>query len=140
MGAEPGAAASARPSRFHWRSAFRPPPPPVVRLAHRTVEALRLLSWQRWAERWEGHLLWQRGICAARSGLSVGRPHRVRGDGRAGRAGRAARRDGVGGGDSSLFLMFLSGVAASSAMILPGVSGGYLLLILGQCRRFYSLE
>jgi putative membrane protein len=28
--------------------------------------------------------------------------------------------------------MFLSGLAASSAMILPGVSGGYLLLILGQ--------
>ncbi len=29
-------------------------------------------------------------------------------------------------------LMFLSGLAASSAMILPGVSGGYLLLLLGQ--------
>ena len=36
------------------------------------------------------------------------------------------------GGDSSTVLMFLSGLAASSAMILPGVSGGYLLLILGQ--------
>jgi len=32
---------------------------------------------------------------------------------------------------SSLFL-FLSGLAGASAMILPGVSGGYLLLILGQ--------
>jgi putative membrane protein len=29
-------------------------------------------------------------------------------------------------------LIFLAGVAASSAMILPGVSGGYLLLLLGQ--------
>jgi putative membrane protein len=36
------------------------------------------------------------------------------------------------GGDTSALLMFLSGLAASSAMILPGVSGGYLLLILGQ--------
>ncbi|MFQ5790402.1 MAG: DUF368 domain-containing protein [Acidobacteriota bacterium] len=29
-------------------------------------------------------------------------------------------------------LLFLSGVAGAGAMILPGVSGGYLLLILGQ--------
>ena len=29
-------------------------------------------------------------------------------------------------------LIFLAGLAASSAMILPGVSGGYLLLLLGQ--------
>ncbi len=29
-------------------------------------------------------------------------------------------------------LMFLAGVAGASAMILPGVSGGYLLLVLGQ--------
>jgi putative membrane protein len=35
-------------------------------------------------------------------------------------------------GDRSLLLLFLSGLAASSAMILPGVSGGYLLLLLGQ--------
>jgi putative membrane protein len=34
--------------------------------------------------------------------------------------------------NASLILIFVSGVAASSAMILPGVSGGYLLLILGQ--------
>ncbi len=35
-------------------------------------------------------------------------------------------------GDRSLVLTFVAGVAASSAMILPGVSGGYLLLLLGQ--------
>ena len=39
---------------------------------------------------------------------------------------------GGSGGDRSLVLLFLSGLAASSAMILPGVSGGYLLLLLGQ--------
>ncbi|MEE2679052.1 MAG: DUF368 domain-containing protein [Myxococcota bacterium] len=41
---------------------------------------------------------------------------------------------GTAGGDQerSLPLIFLAGVAASSAMILPGVSGGYLLLLLGQ--------
>lgn len=33
---------------------------------------------------------------------------------------------------ASMALVFLSGMAASSAMILPGISGGYLLLILGQ--------
>jgi len=36
------------------------------------------------------------------------------------------------GGERNLVLIFLAGVAASSAMILPGVSGGYLLLLLGQ--------
>ncbi len=35
-------------------------------------------------------------------------------------------------GERDLTLLFLSGLAASSAMILPGVSGGYLLLLLGQ--------
>ena len=34
--------------------------------------------------------------------------------------------------ERSYGLLFLSGLAASSAMILPGVSGGYLLLLLGQ--------
>jgi putative membrane protein len=34
--------------------------------------------------------------------------------------------------ERSAVLLFLSGLAASSAMILPGVSGGYLLLLLGQ--------
>ncbi len=41
------------------------------------------------------------------------------------------RASDAGDGANGL-LMFLSGLAASSAMILPGVSGGYLLLILGQ--------
>ena len=35
-------------------------------------------------------------------------------------------------GSASTLLLFVSGVAASAAMILPGVSGGYLLLLLGQ--------
>lgn len=41
-----------------------------------------------------------------------------------------------GGGDGlsegGAVLIFFSGLAAASAMILPGVSGGYLLLLLGQ--------
>lgn len=37
-----------------------------------------------------------------------------------------------GGEAASYLLVFLSGLAAASAMILPGVSGGYLLLLLGQ--------
>jgi len=36
----------------------------------------------------------------------------------------------VGGG--SFAMLLVAGVAAASAMILPGVSGGYLLLVLGQ--------
>ena len=32
----------------------------------------------------------------------------------------------------SLVLLFIAGLAGASAMILPGVSGGYLLLLLGQ--------
>jgi putative membrane protein len=36
------------------------------------------------------------------------------------------------GSAGSRALLFVSGVAAASAMILPGVSGGYLLLLLGQ--------
>jgi len=41
---------------------------------------------------------------------------------------------GAGGSDAgrSYVLVFLAGLAAASAMILPGVSGGYLLLLLGQ--------
>lgn len=39
---------------------------------------------------------------------------------------------GGSGGDASSLFLFLSGLAGASAMILPGVSGGYLLLILGQ--------
>jgi putative membrane protein len=37
-----------------------------------------------------------------------------------------------GAANPSAFWMFASGAAAASAMILPGVSGGYLLLLLGQ--------
>jgi len=37
-----------------------------------------------------------------------------------------------GDGSRNYLLVFLAGLAASSAMILPGVSGGYLLLLLGQ--------
>jgi putative membrane protein len=40
--------------------------------------------------------------------------------------------DGTAGGDRDLLLLFVSGLAGASAMILPGVSGGYLLLLLGQ--------
>ena len=39
---------------------------------------------------------------------------------------------GEGRGDQSGFALFLvAGAAGASAMILPGVSGGYLLLVLG---------
>lgn len=39
----------------------------------------------------------------------------------------------VGGtGEASVPLLLLAGVAGASAMILPGISGGYLLLLLGQ--------
>ena len=37
-----------------------------------------------------------------------------------------------GGGGSNMVTLFLGGVAGASAMILPGVSGAYLLLLLGQ--------
>jgi len=40
--------------------------------------------------------------------------------------------DGNTSGDRSILLLLVSGLAGSSAMILPGVSGGYLLLLLGQ--------
>lgn len=40
-------------------------------------------------------------------------------------------RGGGGGERSGFVLMLLAGVAGASAMILPGVSGGYLLLVLG---------
>jgi putative membrane protein len=39
----------------------------------------------------------------------------------------------AGGSDTESFsLLLLSGLAGASAMILPGISGGYLLLLLGQ--------
>ncbi len=47
-----------------------------------------------------------------------------------------AMQMGLGAGNSgdevSGVFLFLSGLAGASAMILPGVSGGYLLLLLGQ--------
>jgi len=43
-----------------------------------------------------------------------------------------AQPAGTGGGERSYALLFVSGVAGASAMILPGISGGYLLLVLGQ--------
>ncbi len=42
---------------------------------------------------------------------------------------------GAGSGsatESSFLLLLISGLAGASAMILPGISGGYLLLLLGQ--------
>ncbi len=47
--------------------------------------------------------------------------------------GSGAGAEGATGGmDRSSFLfMFVAGIAGASAMILPGVSGGYLLLVLG---------
>lgn len=44
-----------------------------------------------------------------------------------------AQASGAGGGlgEGGPGLMFLAGIAGASAMILPGVSGGYLLLLLG---------
>ena len=38
----------------------------------------------------------------------------------------------VGNADSSFAMMMVAGLAGASAMILPGLSGGYLLLLLGQ--------
>jgi putative membrane protein len=38
----------------------------------------------------------------------------------------------VGDGGSNPVMLLLAGLAGASAMILPGVSGGYLLLLLGQ--------
>ncbi len=41
------------------------------------------------------------------------------------------RGDGSGASREGIVMMFVAGVAGASAMILPGVSGGYLLLVLG---------
>ena len=40
-------------------------------------------------------------------------------------------RTGSGGADAGLLLAFVGGVLAVSAMVLPGVSGSFLLLVLG---------
>ena len=39
---------------------------------------------------------------------------------------------GSGSGGAAYGMLFTAGIAGTAAMILPGVSGGYLLLILGQ--------
>ncbi|OVE75051.1 hypothetical protein BVX97_05750, partial [bacterium E08(2017)] len=39
---------------------------------------------------------------------------------------------GAGADTGNFVMLFLAGAAGASAMILPGVSGGYLLLVLGQ--------
>jgi len=49
-------------------------------------------------------------------------------------AGMAFLKPGGGGGSGWLILV-LAGAAGASAMILPGVSGAYLLLVLGQYER-----
>lgn len=46
----------------------------------------------------------------------------------AGAAGGASGSVGVG----AMLLLLVAGIAGASAMVLPGVSGGYLLLVLGQ--------
>lgn len=38
----------------------------------------------------------------------------------------------VGSSNSNFLMLFLAGIAGASAMILPGVSGGYILLLMGQ--------
>ena len=38
----------------------------------------------------------------------------------------------VGHNESNFLMLFVAGLTGASAMILPGVSGGYLLLLLGQ--------
>lgn len=40
--------------------------------------------------------------------------------------------EGERSGEASMGLLFVSGLAGAGAMILPGVSGGYVLLLLGQ--------
>ncbi|NKB22907.1 MAG: DUF368 domain-containing protein [Kiritimatiellae bacterium] len=39
---------------------------------------------------------------------------------------------GGGGEAAGIIMLFVAGIAGASAMILPGISGGYLLLVLGQ--------
>lgn len=39
--------------------------------------------------------------------------------------------EGAGGQSEGIPVMFVAGIAGASAMILPGVSGGYVLLVLG---------
>lgn len=45
---------------------------------------------------------------------------------------QASGRGESAAADTNFALLFVAGLAGASAMILPGVSGGYLLLVLGQ--------
>ncbi len=47
-------------------------------------------------------------------------------------AAMAFLKPGASGDEGSWPMFFVAGLAGASAMILPGVSGGYLLLVLGQ--------
>ena len=48
-------------------------------------------------------------------------------------AGGASEESNAGpGGTAAMAMLLLAGVAAGSAMILPGLSGSYLMLVLGQ--------
>jgi putative membrane protein len=40
--------------------------------------------------------------------------------------------DVVGSGSSNFLMYFVAGLAGASAMVLPGISGGYILLLMGQ--------
>lgn len=44
----------------------------------------------------------------------------------------AQSQGAMGNNESSFVMLFIAGIAGASAMILPGISGGYLLLLLGQ--------
>ncbi len=44
----------------------------------------------------------------------------------------AFAKAGGGAGGGGMVMLFVAGIAGASAMILPGVSGAYLLLVLGQ--------
>lgn len=47
-------------------------------------------------------------------------------------AAMAFTQSGSGGASTNFVMLMLAGLAGASAMILPGLSGGYLLLVLGQ--------
>lgn len=44
---------------------------------------------------------------------------------------QSSHTQGAGAGNEGFLMLLLAGAAAAGAMILPGVSGGYLLLVLG---------
>jgi putative membrane protein len=51
----------------------------------------------------------------------------------------ALSNEGGGSADANPLTLFVAGLAAASAMILPGVSGGYLLLLMGQYENILGL-